>query len=338
MSNPEQVQESADLAVEPAIMVEARRPRAMKVAPYVLPIMLVVFVVFFSLAKPETYFTTTNLTTVLSTQSVLGILTIALILPLVVGEFDLSVGAVLGLGVVLVTGLASKSGLAFLPAVVVTLLICAAVGIINGLLVAKVGVNSLIVTLGMSTIVSGGVLWYTDGNTITENIPPALISIAQDRVLGIPLPGVYLFAIALVVWYVLECTPIGRYMHAVGGSKEASRLSGLNTTRLTLGAFTASAVLAGLAGILQAGLLGSGSPTVGPPLLFAAFAGAFLGATAIKVGTFNVWGTIIGVFTLAAGVTGLQQLGAPFFVGPVFQGVALILAVVAVRIVGRTSI
>jgi ribose transport system permease protein len=299
---------------------------------------LLAFVVFFSIARPDTYFTVDNLTTTLSQQAVLGILVIALILPLVIGEFDLSVAANLGLGAILVTGLPAKSGVGLVPAMVLTLVACSAVGLVNGLLVARVGINSLIVTLGMSTIVSGGVLWYTNGAVIYNGIPPGLGDIANADVLGIPLPGVCLFVVAVVTWFVLEQTPFGRYLYALGGSKEASELSGLPVRKLTVAAFVLCGLLAGVAGILQAGLLGVGNPTVGPPFLLAAFAAVFLGATAVQVGVFNVWGSMIAVFTLAAGITGLQLMGVAFYVAPVFQGVALLVAVIVVRVIRKEAL
>lgn len=316
----------------------ASHDRRLQFARFALPAILVLFVIFFSLERPDTYFAVNNLKTIVSTQAVLGILALALVLPLVIGEFDLSVGANLGLGAILVTGLPSKSGMGLAEASVFALLACTLVGLINGLFVAKVGINSLVATLATSTIIAGGVQWYTQGNVLYEHIPKGLTKLGQNELAGIPLPGVYLLIIAIAAWFVLEQTAVGRYLHALGGSKEASRLSGLNVSRLTILSFTAAGVLCGFAGILQASLLGSGNPGVGPPFLLPAFAAVFLGATTFRLGTFNVVGTVIAVFTLAAGITGLQLMGVPFFIAPIFQGVALILAVTAVRILRREAI
>jgi ribose transport system permease protein len=307
-------------------------------ATYALPMILVIFVVFFSIAEPETYFTIGNLKTTINNQTVLGLAAIAVLLPLIVGEFDLSVGANIGLGAILVTGLPSKQGLDLVPAIVLAIALCTAVGVINGLLVTRVKINALVATLGTGTIVTGSVLWYSDGATIFEGIPTSLRSIADGELLGIPLLGIYLLVIAVIVGYVLIQTPLGRHLYALGGSKEAAHLSGLPVGRLTRLAFTAGGFLAGVAGVLEGALLGSGNPAVGPPLLLPAFAAAFLGATTIKVGTFNVLGTMIAVFTLAAGITGLQLIGVPFYIAPIFQGTALLVAVAAVRILRKEAI
>jgi ribose transport system permease protein len=297
-----------------------------------------VFVVFFSLERPATFATSSNFKSIVSSQAVLGILSIGLIFPLVVGEFDLSVAANLGLGLILVTGLPSKSGLALGPAIIVALLVCSGVGLLNGVLVARAGLNSLVTTLATSTIVTGAVDWYTNGTVIYNHIPPSLSSLTRGTVIGIPLAGIYLLGIAIISWFVLEQTAIGRYLYATGGSKDASRLSGLKVNRLTIGAFVAAGFLAGLGGVIQASLLNSGDPTVGPPFLLSAFAAVFLGATTIRLGVFNVVGTVIAIFTLAAGITGLQLMGAAFYIAPVFQGVALLLAIAAVRVLRREAI
>lgn len=212
------------------------------------------------------------------------------------------------------------------------------VGAVNGFLVANVGINALVATLGTSVIVTGSVLWYTQGGVFYENIPPALNALADRSVFGVPLPAIFLAIVGLSSWYVLEQTPLGRYLYAAGSSKEAAALSGLNVPRLTRMAFVIAGLLAGFAGVLQAAALGSGNPNVGPPFLLPAYSAAFLGATAVKTGTFNVLGTIVAVFTVAVGITGLQLLGVAFFVAPIFQGVALIFAVTAARYLRRREI
>jgi ribose transport system permease protein len=315
-----------------------RQRNRLVVAKFALPAILALFVIGFSIAIPGTYATLGNLQTTLSTQAVLGILIISLLFPLVIGEFDLSVAANLGLASIICTVLPAKTGVNWVVAIVIALVLSCLVGLINGLLVTGLGINSLIATLGTSTIITGAVLWYTNGSVIFKGVPHELGNLVNGDLFGIPLPALYFLVISLIAWYVLEQTPVGRYLYALGGSKEAARLSGLRVPFLTLVAFGTSGLLAGLAGILQGGLLGVGNPTVGPPFLLAAFAGVFLGATAIRVGVFNVWGSVIAVYTLAAGITGLQLMGVPFYVGPIFQGLALLVAVTAVRLLRREAL
>lgn len=315
-----------------------KRDVRMLAARLALIVLLVGFAIFFSAVRPNTFGTSSNFKSIVTSQSVLGILSIALVLPLVIGQFDLSVAANLGLGLILVTGLPSKSGVALVPAILIALAVCTLVGFVNGLLVAKVGLNSLVTTLGMSTVITGAVDWYTSGNVIYSNIPHGLTSLTHGTVLGIPAPGIYLLVIAIIVWFLLEQTAVGRYLYAIGGSKEAARLSGIKVDQLTVSAFVGAGLLSGVAGVVQASLLDSGDPTVGPPFLLAAFAAVFLGATAVHLGVFNVWGTVIAIFTIEVGITGLQLMGAPFYIAPVFQGLALLIAVAAVRFLRREAI
>jgi ribose transport system permease protein len=314
------------------------QPWGLRVARYALPTVFVLFVIFFSIAVPDLFPTLDTVTTLLRTESVSAILAIALIFPLVIGRFDVSVGANLGLGAILATGLPSLQGLPLGVSVVLAILGCALVGLINGLFIAKVGINALVTTLGTSIVVTGSVAWYTHGNVIYTNVPKSLPYFSELSLFGVPAPALVLIAVAAIAWYTLDHTPLGRQFYAVGGSAEAAHLSGINVTRLTLVAFVISGFLSGVAGVLEASQLGSGNPNVGPPFLLPAFAAAFLGATAFKVGVFNVFGTVLAVFTVAVAISGLQLMGVEFFVAPIFQGVALIAAVTAARYLQQEEI
>lgn len=316
---------------------EPRVPLSLRLSRYALPAILIVFIIVFSIISPTTFATIDNFRTILVTQSVLAILAIGACIPLIVGEFDLSIGANLGLGVVLSSGLMVKEGLPVVPAVLITLAVCTLVGLVNGLFVAKVGINAFIVTLGMASIIGGGVLWYSDGTTFS-GLPPEFTAFGRGSLAGIPNPVLVLIAVGLIAWFVLAMTPVGRFLYAVGGSKEASRLSGLRVARLTIGAFTMTGLVAGVAGVLLASTLGSGTPSLGASFLLPAFAAAFLGATAFKPGVFNIPGTIVAVFTIQTGIVGLQIAGAPYFIDQVFTGVILIIAIVATRFLYKQAL
>jgi ribose transport system permease protein len=304
-------------------------------ARFALLVLLGLVIVLFSVLEPDAYFTVNNLRTIALTQAVLGVLAIATMLPLITGNFDVSVAANLGVGGVLVTGLTTKSGLPALLAIPVVIAICAGISLFNGVLVAKGRMNPFIVTLGVSTILSGAVVWYADGQILYKDFPPLVHDIGSGNVLGLPYPVLIVIVVCLVFWYLLEHTPLGRYMYAVGSSADAARLSGLNVTRLTLVTFALSGALCGVAGIMQAGELGAGDPTVGPHFLLPAFASVFLGAACIKLGSFNVLGTMIAICFLAAGVTGLVLVGVSSYVQPIFEGTALIVGVGLVRFLRR---
>lgn len=312
-------------------------PLSIRISRWALPMILLLFIVIFSILEPDTFATSDNAKTILKTQSVLAILAIGTCLPLIIGEFDLSVAANLGAGLMLTAGLTTQQHLPLSLAIVLALLACTTIGVINGLFVAKVRINAFIVTLGMSTVISGGVLWYSNGSTFT-GLPSALTDFGSGSVIGIPTPVIVMLIVAAVVWYLLDMTPVGRALHAVGGSREAARLSGLPVDELTIAAFALTGFIAGIAGVLLAATVGSGSPTVGSAYLLPAFAAAFLGATAIKPGVFNVPGTVIAIFTIQTGIVGLQLAGVPFFIEQVFTGTVLIAAVVITRLLYRENI
>jgi ribose transport system permease protein len=139
---------------------------------------------------------------------------------------------------------------------------------------------------------------------------------------------VYLMlAVGLVVWYLLERTPLGRRVYATGGNIEAARLAGVRVAAVVICSLIACATIAAFAGMLVTANLGTGDPTIGPAYLLPAFSAAFLGSTQFRGGRFNVWGTIVAVYVLATGVKGLQLAGAPIWIPDLFNGVALLLAV-----------
>ncbi|TXN28360.1 ABC transporter permease [Lacisediminihabitans profunda] len=311
--------------------IQSNRAIAVSASRFGLPVLLIILIVIFSVLAPQTFATVTNLRTVLSTQSVLAVLALAAMMTLVIGEFDLSLGAQMGLSALLFPGLAANGTLPLPVALICAILATTLVGLINGILVAKLKINSFIATIGMAALLSAAVLAYSGGNTIYAGVPPSLLSIAAFAPLGIPGPIIYVAVIALVVWLLLQRTPFGRWMAAVGGSRDAAKLSGINTDRVTVVTFTLAGVLCGISGVLLASQLGSGNPAVGPGQLLPAFAAAFLGATSFRVGQFNVWGTIFAVLTIATGVAGLNLLGLPSWVEPAFNGLALIVAVTATR-------
>jgi len=296
-------------------------------ARYGLVSVFLAIVSVFSTLLPHTYFSLTNLSAIGSGQIVTVILALAVLSPLIVGEFDLSVAQVFGSLQLLVIGLMSKGHLPVVLAVVLTLVGGLLIGGINALLIVRFKVSSFIATLGVSTVLQGLGLWYSGGQVIFANVPRSFLRLAQGSVFGIPLPVYYGAAIAVVLWFALTYTALGRRMFATGGNRAAATLSGINNARMISIAFFVAGGLAAVAAVIIGSQLGSGQPLLGPSYLLPAYAGAFLGATTVTPGRFNVWGTVVAVYLLAAGVTGLQQLGVPSWVEPVFNGLALVIAV-----------
>ncbi|MCU1580315.1 MAG: putative monosaccharide-transporting ATPase [Rhodoglobus sp.] len=288
---------------------------------------LILIAVVFSVLRPATFPTFQNLTTILSTQAILAILAIGLLVPLASGEFDLSIGFNLGFCAMLTAVLSGQFGLPTAATIPIVLLVGVAVGLLNGIAVVRIKINAFIATLGVGTILSGLTIWVSNGNVVFQGIPKDLLALGRTQLIGLPLTVFYMIFVILVFWFVLEQTPYGRYIHAIGAGRETVRLAGLPTDRLRISAFVVSGFMASVAGVLQTAMVGSANPNAGPDFLLPAFAAAFLGATTIRPGRFNVLGTIVALFLLAIGIAGLQQLGAPFWVAPVFNGAALLVAV-----------
>jgi ribose transport system permease protein len=304
-----------------------RREGTSWLARYGLGLILLALLVGFSLIKPSSFATWANYRSILNNQAVVVLLALGAMMPLIVGEFDLSVAGTLGVAQALVTGLCALQGLPPGLAVVLAVLAGAVVGLVNGLVIVKLQINAFVATLASSTIMGGLVIWYTNGSPIYKDVPHSLTSMARGSVAGIPLPVIYMAVVATLLWFILGRLPIGRRLYAVGGNRRAAQLSGIRADRLVIASFIASGVLAALAGVVLGSELGSTVPGGEGTYLLPAFAGAFLGATAIEPGRFNPVGTVLAAYALSVAVSGLQQLGAAAWVQPVFNGTVLVVAV-----------
>ena len=320
----------------PLDRTEIRDRTADVLARYGLVVVTILVIVLFSALRPRTYFTTINFEVIATNQAPTLLLSLAILLPLIAGEFDLSVGASFGFCELLVAALIINKGLPWGAAVVVTLLVGGVLGLVNGLLVVVFQLNSFIATLGSATVIVGLTSWASGGQVIVGNFASGFLKIGSMQVLGsLSVFVVYALAIALVVWLGLTQLAGGRHLYATGGGRVAAVMLGLRTGRLIIAAFILCGVIAAFTAVITASQLTSGQPDLGAQYLLPAYAGAFLGATTINIGLFNVWGTVIGVYLLGAGVAGLQQIGVPSYVQDFFNGGALIIAVAASGYVAR---
>ena len=319
----------------------ARQPQRRRVASKLLEahgllLLTIVIALFFSFYSETsaTFPTLANLQIVLAGQSVLAIVAIGALIPLVASQWDLSVGATAGLAAVFGASLIS-SDMSLPLAVLATIAIAATVGTVNAFLVTRLGVNFIIATLGVSVIVAGVVNQKTGGLTVVTSLPQFLTDLGRQELLGIP-RLVYLTAlVAIMANYLLEHTPVGRYLYALGSNLVAANLIGLRTRLLLGSTFVIAAVLSGIAGILQVAYAGGASPTVGPSFTLPALAAAFLSAAAVKPGKFNVWGTLVALLFLATLNSGLNLAGAEPYVNSYVNGAALIVGVGLASYLGR---
>jgi ribose transport system permease protein len=291
---------------------------------YVIIIMVIVFLLW----EPATFGTWTNARVLLSSQAITGIVTLAAMVGLIVGVFDLSVAANMSLSISLVGWLQASAHLNPALAIVITLGSGALVGCANAFIVTRIGIDAVIGTLATSSILAAITYWVANGQDIVYGISPGFTSIGNLTPLGLPITVYYLLFLGLVLWYVLEHTPVGRYLYAAGANPKAARLSGVNVVRLQWGALITSGVLSSIAGIAFTMQLGTASFDAGNSYLLPAFAGAFLGSTQIKPGRFNVPGTIVAIYLVAVGVKGLQLRFPQFaWIAELVDGVILLVAV-----------
>ena len=297
------------------------------VGKYGTILVLVGMFVGFSAGRPSAFLTWANTSNILTQASLTAIVAGGLTFPLLVGEFDLSIGYNASLSCVLVAGLMSNQHLQAGVAIVLVILLGAVIGLVNGFVVTKVGVNALVGTLGTGTILVGIDYAYSGGLPITIPAGSSFGQIFDGTAWVIPYPIVFMFVILGVLWVILNRTALGQATQAVGGNIVAARLCGIRVDRVKTIAFIIGGVCAAMTGILLASQLQAGELGAGDGYLLNSFAACFLGAAVLRDGQFHIVGTFVGVLTVGVGFTGLVIFGAPTSYQYLFEGLLLVLAV-----------
>ncbi len=295
----------------------------------------ILLIIVFSLWIPDLFLSVDTGQNVLSNEAITAMMALAVIVPLAAGVFDLSFASVLSVSACW-TAWALTNHYGIVIAAGGALAIGVTVGLINSFVVVRLGVDSIIATLGMMSILAAIAYVITNGGqlTIPEDGYYPFLDFGRTLVFGLPLPVYYVAVVALIMWWVLDYTPAGRYLYATGGNPVAARLAGVRTGKVTMFAFVTTGFLSALAGIILAARLGIAEAAIGAPYLLPAFTAVFLGATQVRPGRMNVFGTLIAILLLATGVKGLQLVGAPYYTTEIFNGLALI---VAVALAARTA-
>jgi ribose transport system permease protein len=305
---------------------------------YAMLILFGILAVVFSMVMPESFATLRNARALLAQNAVVSIAALAAMMPLIVGKLDISFASMFGLASVLAAGMLEGQGIPLPITILIILTVASLWGSIHALLIVRFDLDSLVVTLGSSSILTGLVLLYTGGRVLYEGFPEPLLKLGSGTFLGIQYPVFIMIAIGFIMWFALNKPPWGRHLYATGDNKEAARLRGLPTSRLMSSVFVISSVTAAIGGILLAARNGVGHPTVYNKLLLPAFAAAYLGTAAFRIGRFNPAGTILAMYLLAMGANGLKFMGAPFWVDDVFNGVALVVAIGLAKIGRRAQL
>lgn len=302
---------------------------------YALILIWAVIVVIFATIRPDVFLQWGTVSLILGSQTVLVVLALSLMIPLVAGDFDLSVAATMTLGAMVFAIMMQRVGVSMPVALLTVLAVAAAVGLVNALFIIVFNVNSLIVTLGTGTFIAGVILWISNSQTISGVARPLVNFLIVQRFLGIPHVFFGGLLLCLAIWYVLARTGLGLRILFVGRSHEVARLTGINVARVRFGCLMASAIGAATAGVIYVGTSGAADPTSGLSLLLPAFAAVFLGSTVFTPGRFNPLGTLAAVYFLTTGITGLTMLGIQTYVQNLFYGGALVVAVTLSQIAAK---
>jgi ribose transport system permease protein len=301
---------------------------------FLLVVVCIVFTVMPSTSA--TFATSANLAAVVGSQSPVAIIALAAMIPLVAGQFDISVGTTTSICAIASAALISHDHAALFEAALLAVVLGAAIGAVNGFFVSYLRVSSVIATLGMTTLLQGVISQATSGASI-NGIPSSMIAFADGSTLGLPNLLYVLAAVTLVTIYLLHFTPFGRYLYALGSNPAASKLVGLSVKRLTALSFIVAGAGAGLAAILLVTRIGGASPDNGFDYTLPALAAVFLGASTIRPGRFNAIGTIVAIAFLAALSSGLTLSGLPDYVQSYVNGGALVVGVALSAFLGRRS-
>ncbi len=287
---------------------------------------LLIFVVFAVCSRR--FVSLNNISNILVQISVLMVISSGLTVAVASGEFDLSVGEVAGLSGVLTAGLLVWSRLPVAVAVMLPMLAGVVIGLVNGLLVTRLRIPSLIATLAMGPIALGLNYAYTGGDSIYASMPDSFYYIASGLLFGVvPVPIVIALVVVAVFYVLVNRTRLGRGVVATGANIQAARLSGIAVDRCRMVALALSGFGAAMGGVMLTARLGTGQPGAGSAYLMDSLTAVFLGMTAFKPGRATIEGTLVGVVIIGMLDNGLNLLGAPFYLQNEVRGVVMIAAV-----------
>ena len=291
---------------------------------YGLPIIGLLLIGLFSVLFPDTFPTLANANALIDNKAIIALLSLAVLAPMAAGKIDLTIGFGIVLWHILVISLQLNYHMPWQLAVLIVLLLGAGLGLLNALLVEFAQIDAFVATLGTGTITYAIALWYTGGRQVVGELPEGFYAIDATHIGGLPISALYVLVLSGALWIVFDYLPLGRFVYAIGANPRAAALNGIPVRRYVTLSFVCSGVMTAFAGIVLAAQLQIGQASVGLDFLLPALVGVFLGSTTIKPGRVNVWGTLVGVTVLAVGISGIQQLGADFYVEPLFNGVTLI--------------
>jgi ribose/xylose/arabinose/galactoside ABC-type transport system permease subunit len=294
---------------------------------HAISLVLLTLFIFMFVTKSQ-FGTLGNILNVLQQNAVIGILACGMTFAIILGGFDLSVGAITALssvvGATIMIELGSSYGIPL--GIAVALGVCVLVGMVNGFLVAYLRINPFVVTLGMMTIIRGLIFVATNA-TPRFGVDYSFTEVGLGSLLGLPIPTIIFSIIALILGFTLHQTRFGHYVFAVGGNINASSEMGVNTVKVGFWVYILTAFCAGCAGIILIAQTASAQPQAALGYELTSIAAVIVGGAALGGGRGKMWGTIVGVFILGIVSNGLNLYGVSPFWQPVATGLILIMAV-----------
>ena len=292
---------------------------------YGIVLMLAALVVYFSFGS-KYFLTGGNIVNVLRQSAVTGISAVGLTYVMLTGGIDLSIGAVIGLTAVTASSCMAKLGLHPILACVLALLIGLLIGFVNGILVNYVEIPALIATLGVMTSVRG-LCYILTGGLPVYGFPESFDILGKGYLWVIPVPVIVMMIVLIVGWYVLNRTRYGRYLYAIGGGREAARLSGINVNRMIVATYMIAGFLSALAGLVELSRLSSGQPAAGDGFEMNVITAVVLGGISVNGGEGKFSGVVVGIFIMSVLANGLVMMNVYEFYQQLIRGLVLIFAV-----------
>jgi len=301
-----------------------KRSQIVKSQSFFLVLVILAISIGASLLNPN-FLTRSNLFAILQQVSVLGIVTMSMVLMLISGLIDLSVGGMIGLSTVTITRL-TMSGMRLEFALSIGVLVCLTCGFVNGVIVSKTRVVPLIATLGMSYVYSGLALVISGGLFLT--LTKDFDFLGRGRILGIPVLVIIFLLVTIGMHVLLRLTPYGRRVVAMGGNEEVAFLAGINVVRYKIANYVISGALVALASLVLLSRLGSVLATVGDGYELRALAATVIGGVTFEGGRGTVFGAFLGVILLGLVANAMNILNVSSYYQTVVLGAIIVLAVV----------
>ena len=293
---------------------------------YGILLAFIIVCIIITILNPK-FISGTNIFNVVRQTSLIGIIAVGLTFVILAADIDLSVGSVAALAGVISAGLIANDGLSVFPAVIIPLFVCVILGLIMGLVITKAHVHSFVVSLGMLSIARGLALVYTKGFSIS-GLNKDFRVLGGGQVWVFPMPVIIFAVILIVAHFILKKTPYGKYVYAIGGNIEATRLSGINVDLCRIVSFGISSLMAGLGGIILASRVASGQPTACEGWELDGIAAVIIGGTSLYGGRGGIPGTLVGALFLGVLRNGLDLLQVSPFYQRIFIGFLIVAAVI----------